>query len=178
CSAADAGNEGAFLANEGGSVLGSYLPGRGPDFAPEGTAKLLPAGAKITFNIHYSNTTGEAQIDRTQAAFKFAPAPPERPFHRIDLSNLLFEIPAGAENQQVSECHTFDKDIVLYSLTAHMHFRGKDMRFDLVRPDDSRETLLDVPHYSFQWQQNYRFKNPRPGEKGRRLSITADHHDS
>jgi hypothetical protein len=63
CSVSDAGNEGAFLSNEGGTMMGSYLPGRGPDVYPENTAKLLPVGSKLTFQIHYSNSTGSRQSD-------------------------------------------------------------------------------------------------------------------
>jgi len=173
CSVSDAGNEGAFLSNEGGTMMGSYLPGRGPELFPEGTAKRLPAGSKLTFQIHYSNGTGAIQSDRTEVGFKFASQAPDHPLHRIDISNYLFQIAPGAENQEVSECHSFDKNIRIYSLVAHMHYRGKDMRFDLVRPDGQQETLLFVPHYSFQWQQIYRFEDPVPVEKGSRLIITA-----
>jgi len=173
CSVSDAGNEGAFLSNEGGTMMGSYLPGRGPDVYPEGTAKLLPAGSKLTFQIHYSNRTGSNQSDRTEVGFKFASKAPDHPLHRIDISNYLFEIPPGAEEQEVSECHTFDKSIKIYSLVAHMHYRGKDMRFDLLRPDGERQTLLFVPHYSFQWQQIYRLEEPILVEQGSRLIITA-----
>jgi hypothetical protein len=91
----------------------------------------------------------------------------------MDVSNYLFEIPPGDPGAEVKECHTFDHDIELLSLTAHMHFRGKDMRFELVRPDGRRETLLNVPHYSFAWQTVYRLKDPVPVEKGARLIITA-----
>jgi hypothetical protein len=73
----------------------------------------------------------------------------------------------------VRECHTFDKSIKIYSLVAHMHYRGKDMRFDLLRPDGQRQTLLFVPHYSFQWQQIYRLEEPILVEQGSRLIITA-----
>ena len=59
------------------------------------------------------------------------------------------------------------------SYVAHMHYRGKDMRFELQRPDGSRETLLFVPHYSFAWQQIYRLKDPVQARKGDRLIVTA-----
>ena len=79
----------------------------------------------------------------------------------------------GAPSQEVTECHTFDNAVELLSLTAHMHYRGKDMRFDLLRPDGRRETLLSVPDYSFAWQTTYRLAQPVKVEKGARLVITA-----
>ena len=153
--------------------LGSYLPGKGPDIYPEGTAKLIPAGAKLKFQLHYNNTLGTPQTDRTQVGFIFADKPPEHPLLRFDASAYLFSIPPGASNHPVSTCTVFDKDVLLMSYVAHMHFRGKDMRFELVRPNGARETLLFVPHYSFAWQQIYRLARPELVEKGSRVIVTA-----
>jgi hypothetical protein len=171
CAVQDAGNFWGRREGQNG-ILGSYLPGRGPDQYAEGTAKLIPAGAKLTFQIHYSRTTGKTEFDRTEVGFVFAP-PPARPLKRMDISNYLFRIPAGNPSHEVTECHTFDKDIELLSLTGHMHYRGKDMRFDLVRPNGRQETLLFISHYSFAWQTIYRLAEPVFIEKGSRLKITA-----
>jgi mono/diheme cytochrome c family protein len=45
-------------------------------------------------------------------------------------------------------------------LLPHMHLRGKAFRFELVRPDGTEETLLEVPNYSFMWQLWYEPKTP------------------
>jgi len=173
CAVIDAGNYWGRRQGQNG-ILGSYLPGKAADAYPAGTAKLIPAGSKLTFQVHYSRTTGKAEIDRTHVGFIFAPGPPERPLRRMDISNYLFLIPAGEANQEVTECHDFDKDIDLLSLTAHMHFRGKDMRFDLQRPGSKeRETLLFVPNYDFAWQTIYRLDQPVHIPKGSHLIITA-----
>ena len=171
CVVADAGN---YYGRRDGmnGILASYLPGKGPDAYPAGTAKLIPAGAKIRFQLHYSRT-GKDETDRTMLGLFFAPKPPERPLKRMDISNFLFQIPPGAPSHEVTECHTFDRDIELLSLTAHMHYRGKDMRFDLIRPGGRRETLLSVPDYNFAWQTTYRLAEPVKVEKGSRLVITA-----
>ena len=49
-----------------------------------------------------------------------------------------------------------------------MHYRGKDVRYDLIRPNGARETLLSVPRYDFGWQLVYRFADPIRVEKGSR----------
>lgn len=76
----------------------------------------------------------------------------------------------------MKRCYTFEKDKTLRSITPHMHYRGKDVRYDLVRPDGRRETLLSVPRYNFEWQLVYRFKEPVFIEKGSVLTVTA-HYD-
>jgi hypothetical protein len=66
---------------------------------------------------------------------------------------------------------------MLRSITPHMHYRGKDVRYELVRPDGRREILLSVPRYNFEWQLVYRFKEPIFIEKGSVLTVTA-HYDN
>jgi hypothetical protein len=57
--------------------------------------------------------------------------------------------------------------------TAHMHLRGKDMKFDAIHPDGRRETLFSVPKYDFNWQTEYQLAKPVPIEKGTKIIITA-----
>ena len=43
--------------------------------------------------------------------------------------------------------------------------------------DGRRETLLVVPHYSFEWQLQYRLKKPVLMEKGSQMIVTF-HYDN
>ncbi len=156
-----------------GSLLASYLPGRGPDIYPQGTARLVKAGSKLNFQIHYSRATGKVEYDETAVGLIFAKEPPKTIARRIDLSNHMFLIPANDPDQEVTECHTFQKDIWITSLTPHMHLRGKAMRIQVTYPDGRTETLLDVPHYNFNWQITYRAAAPLFIPKGTRLRIDA-----
>ena len=154
-------------------MISSYLPGREPDVYPEGTARKIPAGANVTFQIHYSRATKKPEIDVTSIGLIFAKEPPKQVAKRVDLSNLSFRIPAGDPNVEVSECHTFKQDLYMTSLTPHMHLRGKDARFDVTYPDGTKETLLLVPHYNFNWQITYKMSDPKFIPKGTRLSIVS-----
>jgi hypothetical protein len=156
-----------------GSLIASYLPGRAPDVYPEGTARKIPAGSSLRFQIHYSRTTGKPETDITSVGFVFSKEPPKQVARRIDLSNHMFRIPAGATDQEVCECHTFQKDMYITSLTPHMHLRGKSMRFEVTYPDGRKETLLNVPEYSFNWQITYRAASPIFIPKGTRLAFIA-----
>jgi hypothetical protein len=159
--------------NELGSLISSYLPGRDPDVYPVGTARKVPAGASLRFQIHYSRTTGKSETDITSVGLLFAKEPPRQVARRIDLSNHMFRIPAGDPNHQVTECHTFQKDMYITSLTPHMHLRGKSMQIAVTYPDGRKETLLDVPDYNFHWQITYRAAKPIFIPKGTRLEIKA-----
>jgi hypothetical protein len=166
------------IAGEG--ALGSYLPGMPPDSYREGSAKWIPAGAKLRFQVHYhgdGSTTEKPQTDRTRVGLIFASEPPRHPMRRMDIDNDYFSIGAGSPDQEVKQCATFDSDSLLLSLTPHMHFRGKDARFEIQRPGEKAETVLFVPKYDFNWQLKYTLQDPVFVPKGTRMIITF-HYDN
>ena len=173
CSVDDNGLLPGRKSNDLGNLISSYLPGREADVYPEGTARLVPAGAELSFQIHYSRTTGKTESDESSVGLIFAKEPPRQIARRIDLSNQMFRIPAGDPNHEVSECHTFNKDIYITSLTPHMHLRGKAIQMVVTYPDGRQETLLSVPHYDFNWQITYRARKPLFIPKGTRIAIIA-----
>jgi len=178
CSVDDNGMFPGSHSSDLGSLISSYLPGRAPDVYPEGTARKIPAGSSINFQIHYSRTTGKREVDATSVGLIFAKEPPRQISRRIDLSNHMFMIPAGDADHPVSECHTFNKDILVTSLTPHMHLRGKAMRIVADLPDGKKETLLYVPAYSFNWQITYRAEDPIFLPKGTRVEILGEFDNS
>jgi len=165
------------IAGEGALV--SYLPGMPPDTYRDGSAKWIPAGAQIRFQIHYhaDASSKEPQTDRTSVGLIFAPAPPVHPLRRMDVDNDFFSIASGSEAQEVKQCATFDSDSLLLTLTPHMHYRGKDARFEVVRPGQPAETLLFVPKYDFNWQLKYFLQDPVFVPKGTKMVITF-HYDN
>ena len=171
CSVDDNGLFPGSKSSDLGSLISSYLPGRGPDVFPVGTARKIAAGSTLNFQIHYSRTTGKAETDATSVGLVFAKEPPRQISRRIDLSNQMFLLPAGASEQEVTECHTFDKNVLITSLTPHMHLRGKAMQILADLPDGRQQILLSVPAYEFNWQFTYRAKDPIYLPKGTRIEV-------
>jgi hypothetical protein len=167
-------------ASEGGDAFGlflaGYAPGKGIDVFPPGTAKKVPAGSMIVFQMHYSSYGGKfdgAQGDKTRLGLHFASKPPERSLNTVGIQNHYFKLPAGDGNHEVSACFTFDADVKLTSYMPHMHLRGKDMKYDVIYPDGRTETLLWVPKFSFNWQTMYYLKKPVLLPKGTKMIVTA-----
>src|SRR6185437_3669155 len=82
------------------------------------------------------------------------------------------------KDYRLEATHRFDEDTLLYTLQPHMHLRGKSFRFDALYPDGSRETLLDVPRYDFNWQLTYALAEPKLLPEGTRLHCTAVYDNS
>jgi hypothetical protein len=71
-------------------------------------------------------------------------------------------IPAGeADYKTDATSFAIPDGTLLLGLMPHMHLRGKAFSYEAVFPDQNRETLLDVPHYDFNWQTTYRLAEPR-----------------
>ena len=143
-----------------GGGLGGYVPGAEGKPFPDDTGILLPAGATIEFQMHYT-PAGLATTDASRMGLYLHEEPPEHKLDNMVLLNPRILIPAGAPNHSEVMVRTFDQDVLVYSLLPHAHYRGKASEFVAHLPDGTEETLLSVPRYDFNWQTNYDLKEPR-----------------
>jgi peroxiredoxin len=160
-----------------GDLGTNFIAGGGQGTPPmifgDGRAKFLQAGCRLVFEIHYT-PNGTPQTDRSQVGFVFADSKKViREVKSDAVLNVEFNIPAGAANHRVEANYKFRQDTILYSLMPHMHLRGKSFRFEAVYADKKREILLDVPRYSFDWQNFYVLAKPKLMPEGSSLHCVA-----
>lgn len=163
------GRRGNFRAD---AHLCGYAPGDMPSVYPEGSAKKVPAGADLLFEIHYT-PTGTLKTDRSKVGLIFAKGPVKHQAHTLGIAQERFEIPAGADNHEVRSSYVFRDDAHLLSFMPHMHLRGKSFSYRVTFPDGKQETLLSVPAYDFGWQSYYTLAESLAMPKGTRIDCTA-----
>ena len=156
--------------------LGGIAPGVAPRVYPDGYGSVLREGTTVTFNMHYHKQPGEgtAVWDRSSAAIVFY-EPGEIIEHVVDGNDLgmfRFRIPPHDPNYTFSTSYTFDENSEIVWLNPHMHLRGKSALYTITRPGEEPETLLDVPHYDFNWQHTYRFADPVMAPAGTVVDLT------
>ena len=157
----------------GFETVGGYVPGSPPMRLDDGVARYVPPGSTFVFQIHYT-PDGTEQKDQSRIGLYFAePATVHRTMQTGVAANLDFEIPAGAGNHRVEATHRFSHAMEIYTLAAHMHYRGKSFRFEATYPNGSREILLDIPRYDFNWQNVYRFSKPKYMPEGTLLRCVS-----
>ena len=150
----------------GGDFLAAYAPGMPPRVLPEGVARLVPAGSRLLFQIHYT-PRGTRQVDRSRIGLTFAdPSTVHKDLKSGMAIDFRLQIPPGSADYTAKADYKFDQAAVLYSLMPHMHLRGKSMRFEAEYPDGRREVLLDVPRYEFEWQNIYVLAEPKTMPEG------------
>ena len=158
------------------SVLCGTAPGDMPLILHPGTAKKVPAGSRLVFQMHYT-PSGRAQNDRSYIGLVFAKKHPERRVLTEPIANLFVHIPPGADNHKIESEFTFKDDAHIIGFMPHMHLRGKDFLYEAIYPDGKKEVLLSVPSYNFNWQSAYRYDQPRAMPKGTRIHCVA-HYDN
>ena len=153
-------------------AIGGYVPGLPAARLAPGRAIFLPAGSDIVLQVHY-NATGKATTDRTKVGIVFAKKDVVERSFQIGVVNPGFVIPPGDPNYRVDADTTIDSDVRVIGFTPHMHLRGKSFEFRAVLPDGTREVLLRVPKYDFNWQLTYDLAQERVFPRGTKFEATA-----
>jgi mono/diheme cytochrome c family protein len=155
-----------------GGFFAGYVPGMDQREYPAGTAKFLKKGSFIVFQMHYTPVE-TAQSDATEIGLYLMSGPPEQELKTGAAYSTVLSIPPGASDAPAAAEMEFARPVTIYELSPHMHYRGKRMRFEAVRPDGSTDTLLNVPAYDFAWQAMYRFTEPRRYPAGTRIRVVG-----
>lgn len=174
------GNDVPRISGRFTSMEAVYVPGAPPmDFRFHNSAKLIPGGAKIKLEVHYT-PNGKKTSDQTRVGFTLARKPALRRFVMMAPESMVdtksFRIPAGASNFESKGELTFTRDVELVWFMPHMHLRGKDMTFRLVYPNGQAETVLSA-RFNFNWQLGYEVEEPIRIPRGTKMIVTA-HHDN
>jgi hypothetical protein len=173
------GSEAMGGAKEGTDLLGKFNPGLGAQrFDVDGSAKFVPKGSDIVFNIHYT-AVGTEQDDLSKVGLVFAKEPPKRRYWMSPGTPAAFNlvIPPGDENAEVVSESTVGVDHAeLVYIQPHMHLRGKDYELRAIYPTGESQVIFKGK-WNFDWQVGYQLEKPLLLPKGTRLVAVA-HYDN
>lgn len=141
-------------------LLAAWAPGGETERFPENTGRAIPKGSKLHFQLHYT-TNGKAHTDQSTIGLYYTEERPQNEYLLVGAYNPKLQIPPRTKRHEDQARHLFEDDAILYALFPHMHFRGKSMKFTALYPDGTREVLLNVPNYNFNWQRGYIFEEPK-----------------
>ncbi len=155
------------------NAVAAFAPGMPAGLWPAGHARLIPAGSKLGFQVHYT-PNGSPQSDRSEVGLVFAdPRSVKKEVKFGIAANLDLRISPGAADHVVPASYQFTQDTFLHAMIPHMHYRGKSFRYTAQYPDGASEILLDIPRYDFNWQNAYILKKSKLMPKGTVLSCAA-----
>jgi hypothetical protein len=171
---------GGFGLFPSGSLAG-WAPGKRAKPLPDGLGRYLPAGSDVLLQVHY-HKSGKPETDATSIGLYFAKAAVDQqvrggmvfpPRARLTFRPEL-HIPACDPNYEVKgKTWVVPYDAHLTAVAPHMHWLGKDFLLTATRPDGSKQTLIRIDHWNFNWQGSYDFVTPVALPKGTRVDMVA-----
>lgn len=156
--------------------LCGYAPGDMPTVYEPGTAKKIPAGSDLIFQIHYT-PNGKIRKDQSRLGIVFAKEPVTREAYTVAIMNDQFIIPPHQDDVPVPSNLTLGREIRLLSFLPHMHLRGKSFKYTVTKPGEKPQIVLSVPAYDFGWQTYYVLSEPMTLPKDTRIDCLA-HYDN
>lgn len=165
------------LGEGAGGYWAVYVPGNGAQTYPEGFARKLPAGSKVSFQIHYT-PSGIAKKERLRMGLVFAKEQPEYEVRTVGVANMGISIPAHAAAHVETFTQRVPFDLPIMSFMPHMHIRGSAFKYEAQYANGESEVLLDIPRYDFNWQLNYAYKKPKLIPRGSKMKVTAVYNNS
>jgi hypothetical protein len=139
---------------------------------PEGVALHLSKGADVCVQIHY-HRTGKEETDRTKIGLHFAKKPATERFTSVPVAGLFWAIPAGARDFVVERSWKTTEDLTVYRMIPHMHLLGKDIELFATVPGGKEQSLIRIPVWDYNWQEQYDLKEPLKLPRGTVLRIRA-----
>jgi hypothetical protein len=171
--------------DDGGTALRSdfitgWAPGTDPLTYEEGYAKRLKAHHNLLFQLHYHKEPGPGTggVDQSRLAVNFADEPVKDPTMTAWIMDLELAIPPGDSNYVSTSQFEFKSDGYVLGYTPHMHLRGREATYEATYPDGTKEVLLAVPRYDFNWQTYYTLQEPKFIPKGTMIRSVARYDNS
>jgi hypothetical protein len=150
-------------ADEGGTqrsvMLNEYALGKNGDIFPANAGRIMKAGTKIRFQMHY-HSNGKETRDRTRVGIKFHPRGYVPKYLQISStvgdSPEDLDIPAGEGDVRHDGYFRLEKATLLVSFQPHMHTRGKAMCVEAILPS-MRVQSISCARFSFGWSLAYSY---------------------
>jgi hypothetical protein len=165
-----------------GGSLGGWAVGATPVPLADGLAFPLPMGSDLVLQEHF-HLTGKAEMEQSTVGIYFARKAPERRLMGIQVPAIFalgahLDIPAGEKAYTIHDSFVIPADVKGWSMGAHAHYLGKDMKAVAMRPDGTKVPLLWIPDWDFAWQDRYPYKDPFVLPKGTRIDVTLTYDNS
>ena len=160
-------------------ALGGWSVGNTPRPLPNGMGRYLKKGSDLVVQMHY-HPTGKKEVDQSEVGLYFVKKPvaeslkePAKLVGSIWLANYEMDIPAGEKGYKRATSYTLPKEVIMVGVVPHMHLLGKSMKVTATTPDKSVKTLIDIPNWNYNWQDEYYYERPFKLPAGTRLDVEA-----
>ncbi|MEM7010218.1 MAG: cytochrome c [Verrucomicrobiota bacterium] len=159
--------------------LGGWAVGGSTLDLGEGYAKPMPAGSDFVLQTHF-HPSGKVEHEKTKVGLYFADGPPEKKL-------VEFQVPPtyGAmtglnigpgETFEIRDHMIVPEDMDIITVWGHAHQTCTSMQAEATLPDGTKQKLMRIGEWDFNWQDQYLYQEPVRLPKGTRIDtvITYD----
>ena len=135
-----------------------WAQGKDGEIYPDNVGKLVQAGARVEFEVHY-HAVGQEVTDVMESAWWLYPkdSPPKynAQFVAVGISaGQLLEIPPHSVTE-TRGAYVMPAPGVFHNFQPHMHYRGKGFLMEAIYPNGRREVLNYTSQFDNTWHLNY-----------------------
>jgi hypothetical protein len=159
--------------------LGGWTPGSQVITMLPGMAETLYASSNLLIQVHY-HPTGKPESDQTRVALYYTDEKPRRHLTDVALTSSRINIPPGQSDYKVTDYFTLPVDVDAIGIIPHAHYICRDMLGYAILPNGKRRTLIHIPDWNFNWQEQYRYPEPirLPADTRIEMEFTYDNSDA
>jgi len=139
-----------------GHFLG-WAPGKAP--VREAYQWPIEPGADFIVQMHLKPTGRPEQIRASIGLYLTDEAPVRTPL-MLRLGSKTIDIPAGESHYEVTDRFELPVDVTALSVYPHAHYLAKEMFVRATLPNGKSTTLLHIPNWNFNWQDEYQYTQP------------------
>ncbi len=147
-----------------GQLLG-WQPGKPALQSPEGLGWVLEKRSDLVLQLHL-HPSGKPESVLPSVGFYFTDrAPTNTPF-LLKLARYTIDISPGQIDYRIEDSYVLPVDVELLGINPHAHYLGKQLEGWAMLPNGTRQELLLIKQWDFNWQGDYRYRKPMFLPKG------------
>jgi Tfp pilus assembly protein PilF len=158
-------------------LLMGWSPGVTAPRANGPVAWALEPGTDFVVELHLL-PSGKPEKIQSSLALYFTSNPPDTHPCLVQLQNGSIDIPAGQKEYVVEDQYVLPIDVKAIECWPHAHFICRDVQCYAVLPDGSRQWLLRIKDWNFNWQNSYAYAEPVSLPRGTMLRMRLEYDNS
>jgi len=152
-----------------GHVLG-WSPGKRVTEQQEGLSWELATNVDFVLQLHLLPGAEELNV-QPEIGLYFDDGPATLQPVSVILQSMTIDIPPGDPEYVVLDAYRLPVAIDLLAIYPHAHYLGRQMQVTATPPDGMTQTLLRIDDWDFNWQDDYRYREPPHLPAGTRIEM-------
>jgi len=155
----------------------AWNPGKIPFAGYDDISWALDGDTDFVLELHLVRN-GKPEVVQSRIALYFARQPPARHPAKLELGSTDLDIPARKRDYVVRDSYVLPVDVQVLGVSPHAHYLAREMQSYAARPDSSRQWLLHIKEWNFDWQGAYRYAEPIFLPRGTKIEMQFTYDNS